>query len=209
MNALTILEMVLVVILVFGAIPYVVWVVRILIKWRWRALLRAALIPVVWLGLFLGISKLQLLCVDRETFDCWSLFGPTLYAYDSERSFTGDGYSFAVYKLPAAIRERFLKADKLLTTEFPKHPPFCTDWSVRPWSTTPVAPDFKSYMDFALSEAGGDELKRFSEAARAALLREGSFYGSFTKVYKNSVHDIDLFIVDLQNDRIYFINFNT
>lgn len=43
----------------------------------------------------------------------------------------------------------------------------------------------------------------------AALTKQGAFYAFFRKVYDNSVDNIDLYIVDLVNDRLYLINFNT
>jgi hypothetical protein len=131
-----------------------------------------------------------------------------IYNYESERNFLGDGYSLTVYPLPKVIKDRFQKADKLLLTQYPKFPEYGEDWRTVKWHQSPIDSKYKSYLSFAiLSAENAQGMKNHLQAINSSLSRSGSFY-SFVYRYPNSLGDIDFFVIDLQQDKIYHINSN-
>lgn len=123
-----------------------------------------------------------------------------IYNYESERTFQGDGYSLTVYPLPKVIKNRFQKADEILLTQYPKFPQYRT---VK-WHKSPIDSKYKSYLSFAISSMHrGKGMKNQLQAINSSLSRPGSFY-SF--VYPND--DIDFFVIDLQQEKIYHISDN-
>lgn len=138
--------------------------------------------------------------------------GPALYEYDSPRAFNGDGYSLSVHELPAKVRTRFQSADKRLLSEFPKRPDYRDHWTSRPWSEAPFDPSLEKYLEFALSSYDSERASGLSsqfQAIREALSRKGAYYAFFAYDHGDYPGNIDLFIVDLKEGRLYSINHNT
>ncbi|MBK1881114.1 hypothetical protein JIN85_01740 [Luteolibacter pohnpeiensis] len=171
---------------ILGFIPYMIWVILTAFKKRWKKVSLQIAIYVTTLtlpiaGLFLFKTK------DHQTylaglFDTEVELAVPVYDYDSERSFNGDGLSFAVYELPATIRTRFENADLRLLSEFPKRPNYRNRWEFEHWRQTPSAPEFKEYLKFARAPHEIDnveQLKEHFEAMETALKQKGSYYAFF------------------------------
>ena len=111
--------------------------------------------------------------------------------------------------LPKEIKHRFQKADKLLLTQYPKFPEYGEDWQTVKWHKSPIDSKYKGYLSFAISYMeNAPDIKNHLQAINSSLSRPGSFY-SFVYRYPNSLGDIDFFVLDLQQDKIYHINSNT
>lgn len=199
-----------------GCIPYGIWMLFTAIKKRWKLLGKQVGIPIIAFGLLAGVSSIvNAGAYDRYLeglFDTEVDLGPPIFAYDSERAFNGDGYSISVYELPSGIRARFEGADEKLLSEYPKHPSYRNHWSFERWRRSPFDDQFKGYLDFALSnyDAGNASgLNSHFEAIRSALKKEGSFYAFFYNRPAGNLGDVDFFIVDLMDGRLYIINHNT
>lgn len=201
---------------ILGIIPYGIWVIYSLFKKRWKRMAFQIAIPMVAYACLYGA---MVLCRSTiydsylsELFDSKVKLGTAIFEYDSERAFNGDGNSFAVYELPSSIRRRFESADKRLLTEFPKHPSYRDHWSFEHWREAPLDNKFQECLDFAVSSPYSDvpsKLDSYSESLRKALERQGTYYALFQNRPAAYLSDIDFFVVDLKEGRIYIINHNT
>lgn len=201
---------------ILGCLPYAIWVIYSLFKKRWK---RVGLQIVIPLAIYAVLFSADAFFSAREhaddlngLFDAQVTLGPTIFNYESVRSFLGDGYSISVYELPSAIRQRFESPDQKLLTEYPKHPGYRDHWKFEHWREAPFDDVFKEYLDFALSTSGPENregLELQFEAIRKALARKGTYYAFFYNVPSGYVGDVDFFIVDLVEGRLYMINLNT
>ena len=199
---------------ILGCVPYGIWIIFSLSKKRWKRVGLQFAVPVAVWACLLGISAL---CAPRiladylaGIYDCEVTLGPPIFEYDSERAFNGDGYSLSVYDLPDSIRRRFKSVDERLLTEYPKHPRARDHWQFEHWREAPFDGKFQEYLDFALTKfSSSPELSTHFESIRKGLDRKGTYYAFFYYMIGNSVGDIDFFIVDLDESRLYAINHNT
>ena len=201
---------------ILGCIPYGIWIIYSMFKKKWKRVGFQIAIPVAVYACLAGISALSSSKAHAEylvgLYDAEVELGPAIFEYDSDRSFNGDGYSFSVYDLPAKIRKRFELADDRLLTEYPKHPSYRNHWQFEHWREAPYDAKFKEHLDFALSSYDSGKASGLSlhfEAIRKALGRKGTYYALFYYKPGGYIGDIDLFIVDLVEGRLYSINHNT
>lgn len=201
---------------ILGCIPYGIWIIYSLFKKKWKRVGFQIAIPVAVYACLAGASAFSSSKVRAEylagLYDCDVTLGPAVYEYDSDRSFNGDGYSFSVYELPYTIGQRFESVDHRLLTEYPKHPSYRNRWSFERWREAPSDDKFKEYLDFALSSydsGNAPELTAHFRSIRNALARKGTYYAIFYYRPSNHIENIDLFIVDLVEGRLYSINHNT
>ncbi len=198
-----------------GALPYGIWLVWTRRKRRLRWFIAGPLLGYAILyGLTaLGNSHLRLLH-RRECFGAWEDPGKPIHLYASERSFQGDGYSFAVYPLPGVIRQRFTKADDSFLLSHPKLPDYRRDWTAEHWREGPVDPRFRAQVDMALYDPANQRkedpaLASYQESMRKALARKGAYHAFFHYTRGGTLMNVDFFVVDLVEDRLYIINLNT
>ena len=201
---------------ILGCIPYGIWIIYSLFKKKWKRVGFQIAIPVAVYACLAGVSTLSSSKAHADylvgLYDAEVELGPAIFGYDSDRSFNGDGYSFSVYELPAKIRKRFESADDRLLTEYPKHPSYRNHWQFEHWREAPFDDKFKEHLDFALSSYDSGKAPGLSlhfEAIRKALGRKGTYYSLFYYKPGGYIGDIDLFIVDLVEGRLYSINHNT
>lgn len=201
---------------ILGCIPYGIWLIYSLFKKKWKLVGFQIAIPVVVYACLAGASVLSGFKNHADylagLYDCDVTLGPAIYEYDSDRSFNGDGYSLSVYELPSSIRRRFESVDQRLLTEYPKHPNYRDHWVFERWREAPLDGKFKEYLEFALSsyDSGqAPELNLHFMAIRNALSRNETYYAFFYYSPSNHLGNIDLFIVDLIQGRLYSINHNT
>jgi len=203
-------------ILLLAALSYLWWIALSAFKRQWRKLAILITIPCVILTfLAIGISiesKIEYVRYLEELFDTPVKFSNSIYSYDSERSFNGDGFSICVYDIPDSIRKRFASADKRLLSEFPHRPSYRSHWKTLTWKQAPFNPALDKFLGFALSSYDADRTKGLSaqfSAIRTALSRSNTFYAIFYNDPGKYIGDIDLFVVDLDDGKLYFINHNT
>lgn len=214
-DVLTAAEGIVLLITILGCIPYGIWILYSLYKRRWRRVGLQITIPVVVYASLAGIAALCNFMINADyregLYDSKATLGSAIFEYDSERAFNGDGYSFSVYELPSAIRHRFEAADVKLLTGYPKHPSYRNQWHFEHWREAPFDEKFKKQLDFALSSYDSGEapgLSPYFDSIRKALARKGTYYAFFYN-YPGNIGDIDFFIVDLVEGRLYVINNNT
>lgn len=198
-----------------ACIPYAAWVIYSMFKRRWRRVGLQLAIPGVILFLIAGAGAVWYsLQEDRLTslFDCEVELSPALFKYASERHFNGDGYSVWVYDLPATIRARFESADQRLITKYPKSSNIGDRWQTEHWQKTPFQGDFQDGLQLVLSSYDAKEAPELAshlEAIQRALDSEGSYCAFFYYRAIDRISDIDFFLVDLVNNRLYIVNHNT
>jgi hypothetical protein len=215
-DILTATQGIVLLITILGCIPYGIWIIYSLFKKRWKRVAIQVSIPIAVYACLAGISALcsSKIHADNLTglYDAEVKLGPAIFEYDSERAFNGDGYSFSVYELPPAIRKRFESADDSLLSEYPKHPSYRNHWKFEHWREAPLDDKFNEHLDFALSNYDSGNASGLSlhfESIRKALARKGSYYAFFYNNPGGYIGDIDFFIVDLVEGRLYSINHNT
>ena len=196
-------------------IPYALWVIYSMFKRRWRRVgLQLAIPGVILLALAGAGAVWYSLQEDRLTslLDCEVELSPALFKYASERHFNGDGYSIWVYDLPATVRARFESADQRLLTKYPKSSNIGDRWQTEHWRKTPFQGEFKDGLELVLSSYDAKqapELDSHLKAMRQALDNGSSYYAFFYYRAIDRISDIDFFLVDLANDRLYIVNHNT
>ncbi|MEE9491795.1 MAG: hypothetical protein V3W04_00235 [Gammaproteobacteria bacterium] len=204
------------IVILIGFIPYGIWFFISLIKKRWERAAWLFALPLLLFMIFHAISipleKIAYSKYLREIYDVEIDLKSAIYNYDSPRSFQGDGYSISVYELPIEIRQRFESADTRLLEQFPKRPNYRSKWSIEQWSEAPLDPKFNKHLDFSLSSYDAkhvSELSSYFHDIRSALKQKNTYYAFFFKGHKDFPGNIDMFIIDLDNNRLYDINHNT
>lgn len=193
-------------------IPYAIWVIYSAFERRWQRVgIQLAILCAVVMGL---AGAWYFLKEDRlvSLFDCALILGPALFKYASDRHFNGDGYSIWVYDLPATVRARFESADQRLLTKYPKSSHIVGRWRTEHWRKTPFEGDFEDGLQLVLSSYDAKEAPEISshlEAIRQTLDAEGSYYALFYYRAIDRISDIEFFLVDLVNNRLYIVNHNT
>lgn len=215
-DVLTVIGGIVLLITILGCVPYGIWIIGSLFKKKWKLVGLQVAIPV---AVYAGLAGVSALCSTKihadylaGLYDSQVSLGPAIFEYDSERAFNGDGYSFSVHKLPSAIRRRFESADERLLTEYPKRPSYRDHWKFEHWREAPFDEKFERHLDFALSSydsGNAPELSSHFESIRRALARKGAYYAFFYNDPTGDVGDVDFFIVDLVEGRLYAINNNT
>ena len=213
---LLILLLILIAVLSVG-IAYLVWIVRTIMKKRFRLLAGLILIPaILFIGLMTGMHFYGQQQYREYLSGLFSVaptdLGSAIFQYDSPRAFTGDGYSISVYSLPPSIETRFSVADETLVNFFPVRPGYRNHWKTVFWQKTPLLPEFEKYADFALSEYVQDspaKLQEHFDNIRKALSTSGNYFAFFYNDPGSYIGDIDFFLIDLRNKRLYIINLNT
>jgi hypothetical protein len=215
-DILTAIQGIVFLITILGCVPYGIWIIYSLFKKRWQRVAIQVTIPVAVYVCLAGISALCSSKIHADylsgVYDAEVKLGPAIFEYDSERSFNGDGYSLSVYELPAGLRKRFESVDDRLLTEYPKRPSYRNHWKFEHWREAPFDDKFKEHLDFALSSCDSGKAPGLSsrfESIRKAMARKGTFYAFFYNDPGGYIGDIDLFIVDLVEGRLYSINHNT
>jgi hypothetical protein len=194
-----------------GCIPYGIWVWITAFRGKWKRVAQQIAYPALLLAIIWPVSH----CLHAQkyaeylqgVFDTNVSLGTPIYEYESGRALNGDGYSISVYELPTAIRQRFQAADQRLLTQFPQTTRSRANWGVNHWAEGPFDPQYNTYLDFALSEYDvGREpsLAHRYQEMRAALARGRTYYAFF-----DYLKNIDFFVVDLEEGRLYMINHNT
>jgi hypothetical protein len=199
-----------------GCIPYGIWMIYTAVKKRWKRLGLQVAVPLAAFLVLMGVSWIvNELAHERYLeglYDTRVDLGTPIFEYDSERAFNGDGYSISVYELPPPIRARFASADARLLSDFPKRPSYRDHWSFERWRRSPFDDKFQKYLDFALSSYDADRASGLSEQfdyIRKALSGDRAYYAFFYYSHGDYPGNIDLFIVDLEGNRLYSINHNT
>jgi len=190
---------------------WLVWCLNRLLMKRWRQFLAVAVIPPAAVAAFLVFALFYTYLertTDAQLFNADADVHEATFAYHSDRSFTGDGYSIVEYKLPQAIRERFLACDEKLLTEFPQHGSNRNGWSTSYWKRGPFDAAQQKFIGFALG-ISEPEVSDVRAKVLDALSKPTTFYAFFYKKNDDRVSDIDFFVVDLENNRVYMINSNT
>ncbi len=198
------------------ALPYAIWLGVLAWRKQWRKFAYHALVPLtayVLLTAVIGLaSYYHHTTTHYRVFDTKFDLGKPLFEYDSERAFNGDGYSIAVYKLPDVVRKRFEQPDDRLLSAFPERSSDRSHWSVESWRQSPVDSRFAKHVSFALSAYDQQENSKLMDvfnAIQTALAGATAYYSFFSYSPGGYVGNIDFFLVDLANGKIYIINHNT
>ncbi|MDP1581369.1 MAG: hypothetical protein Q8M02_13935 [Candidatus Didemnitutus sp.] len=198
---------------IVGGIVYLIWMIVTAFKKRWKKLGYQFASAVVYVGLLYVAGVLHDRYEEAQYFRGVFAVSGTLptptFSYDSERAFNGDGYSIQVFALPKSVRERFESFDEKALGALPQKPDYRSQWKTSPWRKTPMQSSENKYLDFALSNFGPAEVRYHQKAIRELVGKTGSYVAYFYFDHGDYPGNIDLFVVDLEGNRLYLINFNT
>jgi hypothetical protein len=192
-----------------------IWLFRLVYAKRWKRAGILVSVATVALLVLIGMAAL-----DRERKRSSYLSGlfatkvtlpPPIFEYDPPRTWLGDGFSLTIYALPESVRQRFLAADQRLLTSHPQ-PGINSGLIIRTWTTEPLDDESGKAMEFLLSfpEAHlADLMQQHVTTIRERIGNPKTYYAYFMEKSDEYITNVDWFIVDLEADRLYFINGNT
>lgn len=195
-------------ILLIVASVYLGWFISTIYYKKWRLVAFQIILPVVCLG-FLSIY-LELRFVNR-IFGRSQFIGRPIYEFHSDRSLNGDGFSLEVNKLPEDLKKHFFQLSQADLKKIPEKAEYLDKWGTCSWAKTPFDEKNKKYLDFVLSDYG-DRSKPFQEniqRVKDALAAPGNFHSFFYLDHGERPGNVDLFVIDVKNDFIFFLNLNT
>ena len=198
---------------------YLVWMVR---AWRrgrkglfWSQTAVAAA-AVAALGFLMDLTPASHAYWDRRQTEALTgipfPFGKRVYRYDSERAFNGDGYSILVVELTPEVARYFHSPPAGFFANYPHKPDVRSRWQAVHWRTGPARADEQKFIDFALGENAPNEqplLDKAFASARRSLAKPTACYAYCYLQNGKNVSDIDFFLIDPEERRLYIINSNT
>lgn len=172
------------------------------------------IVALLWGGLFVGLtpgaSAYARFRYSRELFGRGFALGAPRHSYDSPRAFNGDGYSIEVFTTSDALTRWATSPPTEFGTTYPVLPSVRSRWSAIHWRSTPVGPDERKFLEFALMErADSKDL----EAARKLLERlanePGHYFACFYFMHGDYVGNVDFFLLS-PSERVFIsVNHNT
>ena len=212
------------VILVGGPIAYFVWIGK---TWRrgpkwlfWSQIVTAMIAAVVIGGVALDFfrnsqfSESTRYCLAPPSMKRLNgsefALGKPGYHYDTGPSFNGDGYSISVYDLTPEMARYFSAPPPEFFASYPKK--LDPRYELQTWNRGPVRDDEKWFINFALREKAPKEQARLDkayEAIRRSLAKSTTHYAYSYLMNGELVSDIDFFLIDPEEQRLYIIKYHT
>ena len=201
---------------IFLGIPYLLLGYWALCSFKKKKIFKASIIttvlvpfiiiPGTYLGFLPGASIYWDYKMSTDLTGNSFLLGKPELEYNSSRSFNGDGYSIAVYK----IERDFKNPREQFFTDFPQKPSVREHWNVKRWKKTPALPNEKEIIEFALMEhSKNKQLIAAKKIVKKYLTQSGNFYSYFYFKHGGYLGDVDLFIICPKEKRLISINHNT
>lgn len=190
------------------SIPYLIWVIVTIIKKKWKKLTYMIAIPTAFYGcVFLAQVWLNNISHNNYLEGIYggkTVLSDPIFTNDSERSFNGDGASIYVYDLPDEVKHRFIKPSEDFLSQYPIKPSYRSHWEAQTWRQAPYTESDQKYIDFGLWAAASQE-----GSLKNALNRTSTYYAYFHYDHGDNPGNIDLYVIDLLENKIYFVNLNT
>jgi len=159
-------------------------------------------------GLLPGSQRYQLWEYTRKVTGK-GLFQP-IYDYDSQRSFTGDGFSILVFNLSERHASYFSTPPKSFYRDYPKKPLFSRGhWDQMNWRTGKPRVDEQRVIHFALQFSNIPSVELYLKQIRISLAKPTTHYAYLYYKATGTVSDIDFFVIDPIDKRLYVINCQT
>lgn len=154
------------------------------------------------------IEKVQEKTYNKELTGFEFNFGESIYKYESQRDFNGDGYSIWIYKIDDQTVEYFKNPKEEFFNQYPQTE-LRSHWQSEFWKSTPFNKEEQKFFDFAHSE-----LNELEFELEDLLNEKGNYYA-----YEYYIHDfgedrvyvgnIDFYILCPNRKLIVKINHNT
>lgn len=139
----------------------------------------------------------------------------TLYDYDTERDFHGDGYSIKVDSISKSDIDYFKNIDFEILKKYPLYHYHSNEYRIERWKKTPfdlkdTLPCWLAFHHFGkiilngLDE--GNKFNKYSNMAQQFLSDSGNYYSYFFYEHPYGCNSVDLFIISPKNAIIIEIN---
>ena len=192
----------------FGCIPYLIWATRTAIKKNWRKLGYQIAIPTIFYTVFFlsqdWLNERSYNDYLKNIYGGETALSDPIFSKDSERSFQGDGTSITVYELNDEVKQRFLTPSTEFLAKYPLKPSYRSKWQTKKWRRAPYEESEEKYISFGLLAANSQK-----QALKEALKRSSTYYAYFHYDHGDNPGNIDLYVIDLLENKIYSINLNT
>ena len=183
-------------------------------KYLGGMLLFGLTIFLLWVGLEFGAvpgsSAYKSCYYTRRWFGKAMLLGSPRFNYDSERSFTGDGYSIDVYDISDSFAAWAASPPADFSTSYPVNPGFRSHWKSTTWHKTPIPSEELKFLDFALDVYTSDPKLA---AARSLLEKLANEPGNHISIryfmHGDYVGDVDFFLLSPSEKVFILVNHNT
>lgn len=141
------------------------------------------------LSQILGVDKIEI--ENIQTFNEWG-------------GFQGDGYILEIYTLSEKTIQAF-KNNPL--KNLPDKKEEGKEWQKYNWSTFPIDSSYNEVFIMCLNYSGyGKKLKVKLDEIKRLIEKEGVYYSFYYSPDKVNPQDVQLFILDVQNRKLYAID---
>ncbi len=177
-----------------------------------KLLFLTSAILLVFGGLLLWANR-KFLSLRKDTFGI-DYNAKSIFSFDTERDFHGDGYAIKAENIDPRSRQFFSDLPAAFFSRYPMRHPHLGDYQVFKWRRTPVLTSDTFRTNYAL-EAGTiedqgyvltAEAQAYQEQARKLLSTPGNYYAMFFRDHPYGYLGIDLFIVDPGKGAIFKVN---
>ncbi len=168
----------------------------------------------VFLGLLYGVLPGSSVCKDllqtNRLTGHFFLLGKPICFYESERSFTGDGYSIYIYNISDSVAKSLMNPDNNFYLKYPKQPVYLQKWQTYNWHKTPTKIANEKFIEFAMAENIRNLcLSKAKKLLLQYLQEPGNFYSYFYYMHDNYPGNIKLFVLALKERKIIIVSHDT
>ncbi len=123
------------------------------------------------------------------------------YEYGDYLSFSGEGYTGLLYSLSDAEMNLVIK--QISTQELPlKKESFKMEF----WTETPIKNKSKDVLDLISSYHSKDEeFLKFQKELRMTLTKKGNYFSYYYNETEDNIDDVELYLLDTENNKIYIV----
>ncbi len=147
----------------------------------------------------------------HRVFGTTTRLGAPVFDHQEWILLNGDGYSFTVYRLPGTVRSRFEGPDADLLDAHPVPADYQITWAMMHWR-----PGSKEARQIAIDMVGGSveedpALREYESSLVATITSPRTYYATCENWGPEGdfVRDAALWVVDLDEGLIYFVQFNS
>jgi hypothetical protein len=174
-------------------------------------------LPVILLLFFLSscLFRSNTVTLTRIAFGRAFRLGEPICEYHSERSFNGDGYSIAVFRVPEGRSFDSAVEATLNDPRYPEKPRYRDGWKLKLWTSTPPAEGEQVFIDFCLEDYGvkNQGLDQARGYLKLLMSEPGIYYAYFYFLHDfdggTNVGGIDFFIYSPARRIFLTVNHNT
>jgi hypothetical protein len=172
----------------------------------------------IFAGLFLGLLILLFIANYKFIGLTKAIYGinykteKTIFKYDPERDFHGDGFSITIDSVLENEIVNFEKTIKSRPNVYPKRHYHLGKFEIIKWKQTPfsisdsIPVNFATAVDGDIKLIGNEEVIKYLKKSKNMLEESGNYYALFFRDHPYKLYGVDIFIVCPRNNEVIAIN---